>query len=128
MTHPLFAAGLLAFAATTATADGFDQIKTDAGRALFDKECHRCHADTSTDPSYGPTLVGVIGRPAGSIEGYDYSEALAVSGIVWTRPALRAWMADNTGFMPGTRMRHVGISDATVQDFILAYLASLDTE
>lgn len=126
MTHPLFAAGILALSATAAAADGFEQIKIDAGRALFDKECHRCHADTSTDPSYGPTLVGVIDRPAGSVTGYEYSEALKGSGIVWTRAALRAWMADNTGFMPGTRMRHVGITDPTVQDFILTYLGSLD--
>ena len=34
-------------------------------------------------------------------------------------------MEDNAGFMPGTKMRHVGIADTTVQDFILAYLASI---
>lgn len=58
---------------------------------------------------------------------YDYSVALAASGIVWTPAALRAWMEDNDGFMPGTRMRHVGITDRTVQDFILAYLAHITT-
>lgn len=50
---------------------------------------------------------------------------MANSGIVWTPAALRAWMEDNTGFMPGTRMRHVGITDPTVQDFILSYLETL---
>ena len=34
-------------------------------------------------------------------------------------------MEDNTGFMPGTKMRHVGIEDRTVQDVILAYLATI---
>ncbi|MEE3316337.1 MAG: hypothetical protein VX202_01125 [Pseudomonadota bacterium] len=74
-----------------------------------------------------PPLENVIGRAAGSIEDYDYSVALEASGIVWTPAALRAWMEDNDGFMPGTKMRHVGIEDRTVQDFILAYLASITT-
>ncbi len=59
------------------------------------------------------------------VEGYDYSETLANAPIAWTPDALRAWMEDNTGFMPGTKMRHVGITDRTVQDFILSYLATL---
>ena len=67
----------------------------------------------------------MVGRTAGTYPDYEYSEALAGSGIVWTNAALRAWMEDNTGFMPGTKMRHVGITDPTVQDFILAYLDSL---
>ena len=69
--------------------------------------------------------MGIVGREAGSVAGYEYSEALAQSGIVWTPAALRAWMEDNKGLMPGTKMRHVGISDRTVQDFILAYLGSI---
>lgn len=120
-------AALLCFAATMpATAESaFERAKITAGETLYDAECHRCHADNSQDPSYGPSLVGVIGREAGSVEGYEYSDVLANSGIVWTPAALRAWMEDNAGLMPGTKMRHVGISDRTVQDFILAYLASL---
>ena len=116
----------LAAAASVASADGaFDSIKVEAGEALYDAECHRCHADNSDDPSYGPTLVGVVGRAAGGVEGYEYSDALANAGIVWTPAALRAWIEDNTGLMPGTKMRHVGIEDRTVQDFILAYLESI---
>ncbi len=118
----------LTLSGTTAApllADPFDKVKVSAGKALFDAECHRCHADDSDKASYGPPLEGVVGRKAGSIAGYPYSDALKGSGIVWTPTALRAWMEDNTGFMPGTRMRHVGIEDRTVQDFILAYLATL---
>ncbi len=60
-------------------------------------------------------LENVVGRGAGTYEDYDYSIALEASGIVWTPAALRAWMEDNDGFMPGTKMRHVGIEDRTVQ-------------
>lgn len=103
----------------------FDQIKIGAGAALFDAECRRCHASDTTHDSYGPPLENVVGRGAGTYPDYDYSIALEASGIVWTPAALRAWMEDNTGFMPGTKMRHVGIADRTVQDFILAYLDSI---
>ncbi|MCA8884408.1 MAG: cytochrome C [Rhodobacteraceae bacterium] len=105
----------------------FEQIKVDAGQALFNGECRRCHATDSSDPSYGPPLENVLGRAAGSVPDYPYSVALEASGIVWTEAALRAWIEDNDGFMPGTKMRHVGITDRTVQDFILAYLGSITT-
>lgn len=116
---------VLAAPAAPAAADTFEDIKIEAGARLFTAECRRCHATDAADPSYGPPLEKVVGRAAGSYPGYDYSAALAASGIVWTPAALRAWMADNDGFMPGTKMRHVGIEDPTVQDFILAYLVSI---
>lgn len=101
------------------------QIKVEAGEAFFAAECRRCHATDATHESYGPKLEGVIGRKAGSIEGYPYSDALKAASFVWTEPALRAWMEDNQGFVPGTKMRHVGIDDPAVQEFILAYLRSV---
>ncbi len=103
----------------------FEQIKVDAGAAFFAQECRRCHATDADKASYGPLLEGVVGRKAGTFEGYPYSKALASAGFVWTPGALRAWMEDNDGFLPGTKMRHVGLEDPTVQDFILAYLQSL---
>lgn len=106
-------------------ASSFDHIKVEAGKALFEAECRRCHATDSSDASYGPLLEGVVGRKAGTFAGYPYSEALKGAGFVWTPGALRAWMEDNDGLVPGTKMRHVGIEDATVQDFILAYLQSV---
>ena len=96
-----------------------------AGETLYKEQCRRCHAPDADHESYGPVLSGVIGRRAGSVPGYEYSEALKTASFVWTTGALRAWMEDNTGFLPDTKMRHVGITDPTVQDFILTYLESL---
>ncbi len=115
-------------AAPAAASDVFEKIKIDAGQTLYDRSCRRCHAPDSDDPSYGPPLENILYRAAGSYEGYDYSIAMEASGIVWTPGAVRAWMEDNDGFMPGTKMRHVGIEDRTVQDFILAYLGSISTQ
>ncbi|WP_424965631.1 MULTISPECIES: c-type cytochrome [unclassified Dinoroseobacter] len=126
MTRILIAAALgLSLYAPTATAETFDAVKVTAGETLYNSECRRCHAPDSDHESYGPTLQNIVGRAAGMVEDYDYSIALEASGIVWTPAALRAWMEDNQGFMPGTKMRHVGITDRTVQDFILAYLESI---
>jgi cytochrome c len=101
------------------------QAITKAGQIMFEHRCRSCHADDPAAKSYGPSLIGVVGRKAGSVEGFTYSDALKSSGLVWTDAALKAWMADNKALMPGTRMRHVGITDAEEQEFILAYLKSL---
>lgn len=106
----------------------FEAVKVTAGETLFQAECRRCHSPDADNDSYGPPLENIVGRAAGSYQDYDYSTALEASGIVWTPAALRAWMEDNDGFMPGTKMRHVGIEDRTVQDFILAYLTSITTQ
>jgi Cytochrome c2 len=106
----------------------FEKVKIEAGETLFEAECRRCHAVDATGDSYGPPLENIVGRGAGTYEGYDYSIALEASGIVWTEAALRAWMEDNAGFMPGTKMRHVGIADRTVQDFIISYLVSISPQ
>lgn len=124
----VLAAAMFALMPTAQASEVFEQAKITAGEMLYRVECRRCHAPDSNDPSYGPPLENVIGRGAGTFPDYDYSEALASSGIVWTPAALRAWMEDNTGFLPGTKMRHVGIADRTVQDFILTYLASLTVQ
>ena len=131
MSRPILTAAAFLLAATPTTfamADTFAEVKVTAGQTLFDAECRRCHAVDADHASYGPPLDNILYRAAGSYEDYDYSIALEASGIVWTPAALRAWMEDNDGFMPGTKMRHVGIEDRTVQDFILAYLTHISPQ
>ena len=96
-----------------------------AGKIMFEQRCRSCHADDPAAKAYGPSLIDIYGRKAGSLEAFEYSDAMQKSGIVWNEDSLRAWMANNTDFMPGTRMRHVEISDHAEQDFILSYLRTL---
>ena len=118
------AAALTLLTSTAHAEDAFEEAKILAGEMLFKAECRRCHtAEAQKKDTYGPPLENVIGRPAGSHPDYEYSDALKNAGFAWTTAAVRAWMEDNAGFIPGTKMRHVGITDRTVQDFILAYLA-----
>ncbi|OOY03188.1 cytochrome c family protein [Thioclava sp. F28-4] len=126
MFRPVLAATVLICLSLPAAAETYKKVKTDAGGALFETSCMRCHSVDADKASYGPLLSGVVGRRAGTYQGYPYSEALKAAGFVWTPGALRAWMEDNDKFVPGTKMRHVGIEDPTVQDFIVTYLTSLN--
>ncbi len=92
---------------------------------MFEHRCRNCHANDPAKQSYGPSLVGIVGRKAGTIDGFAYSDAMKTSGIVWTEDTLRSWIAYNTGFMPETRIKHMAITDKNEQDFILTYLKSL---
>ena len=96
-----------------------------AGEVMFQHRCRVCHSNDMKHPSYGPPLKKIIGRKAGSVVGFNYSDALKNSGIVWTKEKLREWIEDNKSVMPGTRMRHIGVTDKTEQDFILHYLAHI---
>ncbi len=131
MKHILKAAACAAIAAcaisapASAMSPAGEEAMTKAGQVMFDHRCRSCHADDPGKQSYGPSLVGVFGRKAGAVEGFAYSDAMKASGIVWTEDALRNWIADNTGFMPGTRMKHMAITDKNEQDFIISYLKSL---
>ena len=88
--------------------------------------CTACHDDSKGGPNkVGPELWSVVGRPVASADGFAYSDALKNSGIVWTDASLKAWMEDNDGMLPGTRMRHVGVEDKAEQEMIVAYLKSL---
>ena len=128
-----YAAGALAMltlagfgsAATAQTSETGKLAVARGGATMFEHRCRSCHASDAAQKSYGPPLTGVIGRKAGIIPGFEYSDALKASGITWTEPALRAWIANNDGLLPGTRMRHVGITDPIEQDMLIAYLKEL---
>lgn len=95
-----------------------------AGRQVFNK-CVACHFIEPGKKGFGPDLHGVVGRKAASKAGFEYSAALRGANIVWTEANLRRWIANNDGTVPGTRMRHVSITDPAEQDYLIAFLKSL---
>ena len=118
-------AALATLPSATAGQMPIERAKIAAGEVVFQTQCRACHSPDPAENTFGPTLAGVIDRPAGDLPRFAYSDAMRESGVVWTADNLRLWMADNEGFMPGTRMRHVSITDPAAQDFLLAYIGSL---
>lgn len=94
------------------------------GRRLFAR-CMACHTVQEGRNLSGPSLYGIVGRPAGSVEGFRYSDANKDSGIVWTEEALSAFMEDPQSFMPGTRMIYPGLPSEQDRNDIIAYLKSV---
>lgn len=93
-----------------------------AGKAAFAR-CAGCHqVGPSARSVFGPQLNGILGRRAGSAAGYKYSEAMRKSGIVWSEPALAAFLRAPGDVVPDTKMRFWGIRDDKQVANILAYL------
>jgi glucose/arabinose dehydrogenase len=99
-----------------------------SGEVYFQRNCASCHSvDSSQTPMAGPGLFAVIGRKAGSVPGYNYSDALAQAGSkgkVWTRSELDAFLSNPAKAVPGTAMP-VNVSDKTERAALIDYLASL---
>jgi hypothetical protein len=51
-----------------------------------------------------PTLVGIFGRPAGSVEDFKYSDAMKESGVTWDEQTVAAYIADPKGYIQGNKM------------------------
>ena len=93
-----------------------------AGEIVF-KKCAICHAiGPGAVNKVGPELNGVIGRKAGSVPGYNYSEANKSSGIVWDEATFTRYIADPRGVVPGTKMTFPGLKNETDIANLLAYL------
>jgi cytochrome c len=86
------------------------------------RKCASCHTlDANGRNRAGPRLHGVIGRTAGSVPDYKYSDALKNSGIVWTEQTLDAFIKDAEGFVPGTKM-YGGLSQEADRADLLEFL------
>ena len=113
-------------AAPAALAEGGNEdAMVAAGRVVF-HQCEACHTLDPAKNGFGPNLHGVVGRMAGSVPRFAYSDALKNSGITWNEENLRKWVMDNQALVPGTRMRHVSVSDPAEQDYLIAFLKSLN--
>ena len=92
---------------------------TDSGKETFEKRCGGCHAlDRDKE---GPRLRGVYGRVAGSVDSFQYSEALKKSKITWTDETLEQWLTDTEKLVPGNDMTF-HVEKAAERADIIAYL------
>ena len=96
-----------------------------AGAKAFSR-CSACHAVTADKPStLGPNLAGVVGRRAGSLNGYSYSPAMKTAGYAWTADRIATFISNPRTALNGTKMYFAGVADAKTRLDLIAYLATL---
>lgn len=122
MTHMyrgwLLAAGLCAVA-LPGQASAADAA---AGEKLFAR-CQACHVVNGTTNKIGPHLSGVIGRQAGSLPDFNYSDAMKQSGITWDEQTLSQYLENPKQLIPGTKMVFPGLRKEEDRANVIAYLA-----
>ena len=112
-----------AFAVTGVLSGGTALADGDAanGETLF-KRCTACHNFDPGKKKIGPHLKGIVGRRAGSVEGYKYSKAMAAADITWDEASLDEFIAQPRAFVKGTKMGFAGLRDDAQRQDIIAYL------
>ena len=96
-----------------------------AGQRVFN-QCRACHTgDQGGRNGVGPNLFGIVGRKAGSIEGFRYSASLrekAEGGLTWNEETLRAYLANPKAVIPAGSMSYPGLRNEQQLNDLLAYL------
>jgi cytochrome c len=93
--------------------------ETVTGRSAFEKRCTGCHA--LDHDKAGPRLAGVVGRKAGAVAGFPYSDAVKKSGVVWNEAALEKWLTSPESVIPDSDMAF-RLDRAEERAAIIAYL------
>lgn len=94
------------------------------GRKAYQRWCIGCHGDKETVQSVGPSLVGLLGRRAGTVGGTAYARNLYEANIVWDEKSLQRYLTSPTDEVHGTIMP-IGVHDPRDRDDIIAYLKTL---
>ncbi|MGO8907900.1 MAG: c-type cytochrome [Bradyrhizobium sp.] len=99
-----------------------------AGEKVF-ATCKLCHQiGENAKNAVGPVLNGVIGRKAGSVPGYSYSDANKNSGITWDEATFREYIKDPKAKVPGTKMAYAGLKDEQKINDLVAFLKQFDAD
>ena len=125
-------------AAPTQTASAAPAGDPDAGKKVF-KKCASCHVIDSDKNKLGPSLKGIVGRTAGTVDGFRYSKAFkaaADQGLKWTDDALMAFIESPKSFVAEkigkdkgrTRMAFPGLRKEKDVADLMAYIKKASTE
>jgi cytochrome c len=117
---PLAAIAVLSLVASVrvASADGDPA----SGEVTF-KVCRTCHQIGEAARNFvGPALNGVVGRKAGTVAGYNYSDANKNSGLTWDEATLTKYLKSPREVVPGTKMAFPGLTRDSDIANVIAYL------
>jgi cytochrome c len=92
-----------------------------AGKVVF-IQCQACHSIKEGENRVGPSLYSKIGKTAGQVPGFKYSDANKNSGIVWTEEKLFEYLKNPRAVVPGTTMAFAGIPDPQKRADVIAFI------
>ena len=96
------------------------------------KKCAACHSiGEGAKNKVGPELNAVLGRVAGSVEGFKYSQGLidvGAGGLIWTPETLVPWLHKPRDVVPGTKMSFAGLANPAEIYNVIAYLATFSPD
>jgi cytochrome c len=95
-----------------------------AGKIVF-KKCMACHSADKAQNRVGPHLVGIVGRAAGSVEGFAYSDAMKAKGgegLIWDEANIATYVKAPKEFIPGNKMAFAGLKEDADIANLIAYL------
>lgn len=93
------------------------------GERVFNQQCKACHTVEKGGPSpAGPNLNGMFGRKAGETAGYESSDGIKKSGIVWDDATVAEYLKDPKGRVPDTKMVYGGLKQQAQLNDVVAYL------
>jgi len=100
--------------------------ESDEGKVAFNNACRTCHSFKAGDNRLGPSLHGVVGRKAGTMEGFPFSSAMKSSGVTWDESKLDQFIENPDKVVHGNGMKPFGgIADAAERSKIINYLKTL---
>lgn len=91
-----------------------------AGQAVFQSQCGICHAVQAGRNMIGPSLAGLVGRPAGRVAGFHYSSANKESGLTWDAATLDRYLTSPSAVIPHTIMTYGGLKDGKKRADLIA--------
>lgn len=95
-------------------------------QVAFNNHCRTCHSAQPGDNRLGPALHGVMGRKAGSVEGFAYSPGFKTTDVVWNEANMDQFITNPNSLFPGSNMAtFAGLSDAGDRKAIIEYLKTL---
>ena len=90
----------------------------------FNNACRTCHVMREGDNRLGPNLHKIIGRQAGSLPDYNYSNAMKEAGFVWDKEKLDRFIANPDEVVSGNSMKpYNGLTSSDDRTKIIAFLA-----
>ena len=97
------------------------RVNINLGRQLYGR-CMGCHSFEYHRT--GPKHCGILGRKAGTVEGFRFSKAMQAADIVWTQETLDTFLKNPRKMVKGNSMPYAGVKSDADRRNLVAFIAA----